>query len=508
MKLAVLLLALALCGAGAARPLRIGSKHFTESLILGELAAQLVESTGEKVERRLGLQGTLFCFESLRSGEIDIYPEYTGTGLVAILKMDVPADPRMVAYTVRAEFRHRWDLVWLAPLGFNNTYALGMRAKDVAAKKLKTISDLAKVAGELKLGCGTEFLARSDGYPGLQARYRLKFKDARAMDPGITYEAVAKGAVDVIDAYATDGRLQKFELATLEDDLGFFPPYDATYLTRRDVLEGRPQLRALLDGLAYRIDDAAMRAMNHEVDALGRTPAEVARSWLAKSGLLTAAPAPATSAELPSRGALGYFSEHRREIAGLAWDHLQLTFLAVFLAGLVGVPLGIGLTRARALAGPILALVSALQTLPSLALLGFLIPVMGIGARPAVLALFLYALLPIVRNTYAGVTGVPPELVEAGRGMGMTARQLLTMVEVPLALPVIVAGLRTATVISVGTATLAALIGGGGLGEPIFRGIALVDGPMILSGAVPATVLALGLDFALGWLARRFEPGR
>lgn len=501
------LLALVLCAPVAARPLRVASKHFTESLILGELAAQLVESTGEKVERRLGLQGTLFCFESLRTGEVDIYPEYTGTGLVAILKMDPPADARMVTYTVRQEFRYRWDLVWLAPLGFNNTYALGMRAKDAAARNIRTISDLARFAGEMKLGCGTEFLARSDGYPGLQARYRLKFKEARAMDPGLTYEAVAKGAVDVIDAYATDGRVQKFDLAVLEDDLAFFPPYDATFLTRRDVVEARPKLRALLDALAYRIDDAAMRAMNHEVDAQGRTPAQVAKSFLERSGLLQSAPAAAAvPVAAPERGVVAYFVEHRKEIAGLAWDHLQLTFLAVLLAACAGVPLGIFLTRVRVLATPVLAFVSALQTLPSLALLGFLIPVLGIGAAPAVLALFLYALLPIVRNTYAGVTGVPGELVEAGRGMGMTPRQLLTMVELPLALPVIMAGLRTATVISVGTATLAALIGGGGLGEPIFRGIALVDGPTILSGAIPATVLALGLDFVLGRLARRFEP--
>ena len=498
----------ATCATAHARPLRIATKHFTESLILGEIAAQLLESTGVAVERRFGLQGTLFCFEALRAGEVDLYPEYTGTGLVAILKSDVPSDPRLVSEDVRQEFLARWNLVWLAPLGFNNTYALGMRASTVIERKLKTISDLVSIAGEMKLGCGTEFLARSDGYPGLQARYRLKFKDARAMDPGLTYEAVAKGAVDVIDAYATDGRINKFGLALLVDDMHFFPPYDAAFLTRREVLEERPALRVVLDELAYRIDDMAMRAMNHEVDALGRSPAEVAAGFLAKSGLLgklARGRAPAAPGGM-GHGTISYFIEHRSEIAGLTWEHLKLTFSAVLLAILVGVPFGIWLSRARAFAPPALAFVSALQTLPSLALLGFLIPVMGIGAKPAVLALFLYALLPIVRNTYTGVTGVPPELVEAGRGMGMTAGQLLRMVELPIALPVIMAGARTATVISVGTATLAALIGAGGLGEPIFRGIALVDGPTILSGAIPATVLALGLDWSLGWVQRRFEP--
>lgn len=506
----LLALLLALCVTPArvdgGRRLRIATKHFTESLILGEIAAQLLESTGQAVERRFGLQGTLFCFEALRAGEVDIYPEYTGTGLVAILKGEVPADARMVVEEVRQEFLARWNLVWLAPLGFNNTYALGMRSRQAQERSLRSISDLVAVAGDMTLGCGTEFLARSDGYPGLQARYQLKFKDARAMDPGLTYEAVSKGAVDVIDAYATDGRIQKFGLAILHDDRRFFPPYDAAFLTRRDVLEARPALRALLGRLAYRIDDSTMRAMNHDVDAMGKSPALVATAFLAASGLMGEVARTAEPAAARGAGVISYFLEHRSEIAALTWEHLQLTFLAVLLAIGVGVPLGIGLTRTPALAGPALAAVSALQTLPSLALLGFLIPLMGIGAKPAVLALFLYALLPIVRNTYTGVTGVAAELKEAGRGMGMTARQLLMMVELPLALPVIMAGARTATVISVGTATLAALIGGGGLGVPIFRGIALVDGPTILSGAVPATVLALGLDFILGWLQKQLEP--
>ena len=489
----------------AERPVRVGSKHFTEQLVLGELAAQLLEASGIAVERRFGLQGTLFCFEALRAGEVDLYPEYTGTGLVAILKDDVPEDARLVTERVRQEFLTRWDLVWLAPLGFNNTYALGMRKNTVAEKHLRTMSDLAKVAPELALGCGTEFLARSDGYPGLQARYKIKFREARAMDPGLTYDAVAKGAVDVIDAYATDGRLDKFDLATLQDDLHFFPPYDAAFLVRRDAFTAHPGLASVLQRLAYRIDDAAMRSMNHEVDALGRTPAQVAKSFLERSGLAGQGARPAAGAVDPvaGGGVVSYFIEHRSEIARHTWVHLQLTFAAVLLALLAGVPLGIRLARSPRAAGPALAVVSALQTLPSLALLGFLIPITGIGARPAVLALFLYALLPIVRNTFTGVSGVPAELRDAGVGMGMTARQLLWMVELPLALPVIIAGARTATVITVGTATLAALIGAGGLGEPIFRGIALVDGPTILSGAIPATVLALGFDWLLGALQRR-----
>jgi len=487
----------------AARPVRIGCKHFTEQLVLGEIAAQLLEASGIPVERRFGLQGTLFCFEALRAGDVDLYPEYTGTGLVAILKDDVPSDARLVAERVRQEFLTRWNLVWLSPLGFNNTYALGMRADFVRDHGIRTITDLVRDAPSLRLGCGTEFLARSDGYPGLQARYKLHFKDTRAMDPGLTYDAVAKGAVDVIDAYATDGRIEKFKLVALVDDQHFFPPYDAAFLARRELFAERPGLAAVLGALAYRIDDATMRAMNYEVDALGHTPAQAAAGFLARSGLVGKAHVAGPAVAAADRGVVSYFIEHRADIARQTWVHLQLTFAAVLLAGLVGVPLGVRLARMPRVAGPALAVVSALQTLPSLALLGFLIPLTGIGTQPAVLALLVYALLPIVRNTYTGVSQVPGELREAGLGMGMTPSQLLWLVELPLALPVIIAGARTATVITVGTATLAALIGAGGLGEPIFRGIALVDGPTILSGAIPATVLALGFDWLLGALQKK-----
>jgi osmoprotectant transport system permease protein len=478
-----------------ARPVRIGTKHFTEQWILGEIVAQLLESEGIVVERRFNLQGTLFCFEALKNGELDIYPEYTGTGLVAILKHEVPGDTRLVAEEVRHEFLARWRLAWLAPLGFNNTYTLTTRRDVVERLKVRTISELARHAPSLVLGCGTEFLARPDGYPGLKGRYGLAFKDARALDPGLTYQAVKESAVDVIDAYATDGRVKAFDLVVLRDDRAFFPPYDACLLVRQDLLERVTGVGAILGRLAYKIDDGAMRAMNHEVDAEGRAPAEVAAAFLGRMGVKGKGLASRAGGRL---GFVDYLVEHRDEVAALTAQHLRLTGMALLLAMLVGMPAGIVLTRWRRLAGPSLYLVSVVQTVPSLALLGFLIPVTGIGTLPAVLALFVYGLLPIVRNTYTGIAGIDPALLEAGRGMGMARGHILLWVELPLALPVVMAGIRTSGVIAVGTTTLAALIGAGGLGEPIFRGIALVDGPLILSGAVPAALLALLIDWLLG----------
>ena len=205
-----------------------------------------------------------------------------------------------------------------------------------------------------------------------------------------------------------------------------------------------------------------------------------------------------------------FLIRNRSEVLQLTFEHLLLVVLATGAAALVGIPVGIMLTRRAALAKPVLAVANVLQTIPSLALFGFLIPILGsygIGRVPAIIALFLYSLLPIIRNTYTGINGVDPAVREAARGMGMTDWQMLTQVELPLAMSVIVAGVRVATVISVGTATIAAAIGAGGLGTYIFRGLRTVDRTLILAGAVPAALMALGADFALGSFERLLSPG-
>jgi len=204
---------------------------------------------------------------------------------------------------------------------------------------------------------------------------------------------------------------------------------------------------------------------------------------------------------------LNIFQTRQQDILVASWEHLQLTFISLLLANLIAIPLGIVLTRNKKWAEPIIGVTAVLQTIPSLALLGFMIPLLGIGSVPAIVALTVYGLLPILRNTYTGITGVNPAAVEAGTGMGMTSMQVLWMVELPMALSVIMAGIRTATVLIVGVATLAALIGAGGLGDLIFRGISMANTPLILAGALPAAALAVILDFSLKYLEDRTRPG-
>ncbi len=203
---------------------------------------------------------------------------------------------------------------------------------------------------------------------------------------------------------------------------------------------------------------------------------------------------------------LTIFQTRYDDILLASWVHLQLTFISLFIANLIAIPLGILLTRHKKWAEPIIGVTAVFQTIPSLALLGFMIPFLGIGTMPAIIALTIYGLLPILRNTYTGIIGVAPAAVEAGVGMGMTSIQVLFMVELPMALSVIMAGIRTATVLIIGVATLAALIGAGGLGDLIFRGIAMANSPLILAGALPAAFLAIVFDFVLKHVEYKVQP--
>lgn len=262
--------------------IRIGSKNFTEQLILGELLAQLIErETDMRVDRRFDLGGTTICHESLVAGGIDLYAEYTGTGLIAVLGTQDAIAAEAVYGLVEREYRERFDLHWLAPLGFNNTYAITVRAAVADENGWERISDLRPVAETLQAGWTSEFSERRDGYPGLRERYGINFGMVRDLDTALMYEAVRRDEVDVICAFATDGRIAAYDLRPLIDDLGFFPPYQAAPVVRGDVLARHPGLRDVLNGLADRLTDSVMRRLNHEVDATGRSPAVVAREFLA-----------------------------------------------------------------------------------------------------------------------------------------------------------------------------------------------------------------------------------
>ncbi len=280
MKRAALLAAVLLAAACRDRgALKVGSKNFTEQVILGEIAAQTLEAEGLRVERKLDLGGTFVCHEALTAGELDLYPEYTGTAFTAILKEKPVSDPARVREAVSREYARRWNLAWLPPLGFENTFALVMRGDAARRLAVSRISDLARHP-ELVPGFGYEFVERADGWTGLAAAYGLAFTARpREMDLGLLYSALDQGRIDVVAGNSTDGLIAAMELAVLEDDRRYFPPYEAAFVARAGVLEDTRARRAL-ERLSGAISADAMRRMNAAVDRDRRAPREVAREFL------------------------------------------------------------------------------------------------------------------------------------------------------------------------------------------------------------------------------------
>ncbi len=497
-------------------PIVVASKSFAESYVLAEVFALVLEDAGHPVDRRLGLGETELVFRALVAGEIDVYPEYTGTGLAAMLGENALGDRTAVLRRVGLEFESRWGLRWLPPLGFENNYAMATRPETADSLGLRGLSDLEASAGGLVGGFSPGFIGRADGLPGLEAR-GIRFGETRALLQAVKYAALTQGEVDLIDAYSTDGAIARYDLVVLRDDLAFFPPYDAAPLAGPGLYAERPAAALALSRLAGWIDEETMRRANERVELDQMAVADAARLLLAESGFLRdAAPAAPGAAPEDARPAAGpwawwirLFERVRHDRASLADQtvrHLLLVLGSLGAAVLFALPAGLALERRRAWAESALRVASLLQTVPGIALLAFMIPLFGIGAAPAVAALFLYSLLPILRNTYTGLVEAAPDAVLAGRALGMTEAQLLTRIRLPLAAPVIMAGIRTAAVINVGTATLAAFVGAGGLGDPIVAGLALRDSAMILSGAAPAAVLALVVDYSIAGAERRVAP--
>lgn len=507
------LLAFVLFGASHAQArddtVTIGSKNFSEQEILGELVAQLIErSTDLRVERRFGLGGTDICHSALMGGQIDIYVEYTGTGLLNVLKREVIANPADAFRVVAGEYRDRYDLEWLPPIGFNNTYAITVREDTAAREGWSAISDLVPRAQELKAGFTAEFMERPDGYPGLRESYGVEFGRTIDLNPGLMYQAAADGQVDVIGAFATDGRIAEFGLKTLDDDRSFFPPYDAAPVVRGQTLRAHPELRDVLAALAGTITDEDMRRMNHAVDVLKREPSDVARVWIAEHVGQQPGDDLAGEAGVQAKGFFGLLYDRRGEVGVKTIEHLVLTILGTLIAVVIGVPMGILVQRWAPARGPVLAFTEVVQTIPSLAMLAFLFAVYGLlGKAPAVTALVLYALLPIVLNTFTGLREVPRQVVEAADGVGMSSWQRLRMVEFPLAAPVIIAGIRAATVLTVGIATLSTYIGAGGLGDFIDRGLSRNDPRLTLLGAVPAAIMAVSFSLLIRLCERLTKRG-
>ena len=478
-------LLLALClGNGpvaAIEPVRVGSKTFTESYLLAEITAQFLESRGIPVERQAGLGGTLIAYEALRKGSIDLYPEYTGTLSQAVLQQ-----PGISRSQLDAALQQQ-GLRLLLPWGFNNSYAMAINGALARSENISRVSDLARYPA-LDFGFSHEFLNRSDGWGALSAAYQLP-QQAVGIEHALAYAAIASGHLDVTDAYSTDGELQVHDLVLLRDDRAFFPGYEAFLLARNDLPVAVAETLQLL---AQRIDAPTMRALNYRVSHSGETPSAVASDFLRDSALANTAPRVA-----PTR---------TERILGNTAVHLKLTGIALLLGCAVAIPLALLLARFQRAARALLYLAGLIQTIPALALLALMIPLVGLGELTAILALFLYSLLPIVRNTLTGLFSVDPLLKQVATGMGLTPTQQLLRVELPLAMPTLLAGIKTAAIISIGTATLAAFVGAGGLGEPIISGLNLNDHGLILEGAIPAALLAIAAELLFELIERATIP--
>jgi len=455
--------------AGAADDtVRVGSKNFTESIILGEILRLDAGRQGLRVEHRRAMGGSAILWQALLEGGIDVYPEYTGT-LRRELLPDLPPDAS--AEQLAAELRRR-GIGISAPLGFDDSYALGVSQELAGRLGLRTLSDL-RTQPQLRFGLSNEFISRGDGWPGLVKAYGYAPDSVKAMDHALAYRALAGGAADVIDLYTTDAEIQSYRIQVLDDDRHYFPSYQAVWLYRLDTAQRQPLLEASLRRLAGSVSLEAMRGMNAAVMLQRRGETEVAAGFLGIQG----------AADEDG----GRWSRLWRRTV----EHLTLVGISLAAALLLGLPIGILAARVRRLGQAMLGITAVLQTIPSLAMFVFLIPLLGIGARPAIAALFFYSLLPIVRNTLTGLDSIAAPLREAAAALGLPYPVQLVRIELPLAARTIIAGVGTAAVIDVGTATLGALIGAGGYGEPILTGIRLGSVPLILEGAVPAALLAL-----------------
>jgi osmoprotectant transport system permease protein len=463
-------------------PIAIGSKKFTESYVLGEIAKRTLNDAGIPAEHRQGMGGTIILWQALRGSQIDAYPEYTGTIAQEILKTD-----RKLSLNEIRDALAEFDVGATEPLGFNNTYALVMRRREAERLGLHTISDL-RNHPELKIGLTHEFLDRQDGWQPLRTRYALPQQNVIGIDHALGYAALKNGSIDVKDAYSTDAKIAEYDLVTLEDDLQFFPRYDALFLYRLSL--PAPTITALhkLEGM---LDETGMIRLNAE--------AERTRNYTRAANLYFQGSTDSTTTA-------GESFWHK--LTRWTLRHLELAGFSLLLAVIVGVPLGIIASRGGPIGQAILGFASVVQTIPSLALLALLVPLpfFGISVRTAIAALFLYGLLPIVRNTASGLQDIPRALRESAIALGLSPMARLWQIHLPMASRSILAGIKTSAVINIGTATLAALIGAGGLGEPILSGLNLNDHATILQGAIPAALLALLVQWGFDLLDRVLIP--
>jgi osmoprotectant transport system permease protein len=466
----------------SATPVVIGSKKFTESYVLGEIARRALNDAGVAAEHRQGMGGTIILWQALQGGQIDAYPEYTGTITQEILK-----DGQQLSFQEIRDALAKLGVAMTEPLGFNNTYALVMRRSQAQRLGIRSIGDLRKHP-EIKIGLTHEFLDRQDGWQPLRERYGLPQQSVIGIDHALGYAALANGSIDVKDAYSTDAKIEQNDLVVLEDDLQFFPKYEAVLLFRSAT---SPDAINALRRLEGTLDETRMTHLNMEAERT-KNYTSAANLYFQDDG--------------KSASFAGESFPHK--LARWTLRHLELAGFSLLLSIIIGIPLGIVASRGGLIGQAILGFASIVQTIPALALLALLVPLpfFGISVRTAIAALFLYGLLPIVRNTASGLQDIPRSLRESAVALGLSPFSRLWQIYLPMASRSILSGIKTSAVINVGTATLAALIGAGGLGEPILSGLNLNDHVTILQGAIPAALLALLVQWFFDVLDRVLIP--
>ncbi len=463
----------------------VGSKKFTESVILGEMAVQLARTVDPRAEHKREIGGTRVLWNALLKGDIDIYPEYTGT-----IKQEILAGQKIKNDEEMRNYLNAKNIGISRQLGFDDTYAIGMKKRLADKLGINTISDLRKHPG-LRYGFSNEFLERKDGWPGLQQAYNLPQENVTGLDHDLAYRGLQEGSIDVVDFYSTDAEIEYYHLKVLKDDLNYFPEYKAVFLYRKEIEKQNPEALSKILKLEGSIPESTMIKLNSEVKMDGMPEAAAAANFISQN--------------------FGIQTKYEQETFWpRLWkntkDHLFLVVISLFAAIITSIPLGVLAFKKKKSSNIILGLVGIIQTIPSLALLVFMIPLLGIGAWPAIFALFLYSLLPIVRNTYTGLDSIPGHIKESAEVLGISSSAILRLVELPMASPSILSGIKTSAVINVGTATLGALIGAGGYGQPILTGIRLDNISLILQGAVPAALLALLVQGFFDLLEKIFVP--
>ncbi|WP_197530620.1 glycine betaine ABC transporter substrate-binding protein [Bythopirellula polymerisocia] len=472
---------------------RVGSKKFTESVILGEMLTQLIRSTGQRASHLSELGGTTLVFDALRRGEIDLYPEYTGT-----LIEEIFSGKNAKTFEDLSVLLEQQGVFVSQPLGFNNSYALAVTRDTAEQYKLTTISDLA-AHDDLRMGFSNEFLDRDDGWKNLRKRYGLPQDEVTGLDHDLAYRQLESGTIEVMDVYTTDARLEGLDLVLLEDNRNYFPRYDAVVLFRSDLAKRFPDVPKQIARLEGMITAEEILDLNAEVETGTVREPQAAADFLREQFSLDVEVAdPSVASQIWQR----------------TLEHCDLVRRSLIPAIFAAIPLGILAAKRPRLGQVILGVVGIVQTIPALALLVLLIaPVaylgldtLGAGSATAIVALFLYSLLPIVRNTATGLTSISPEYAESATALGLSPMFRLLHIELPLASPSILAGIKTAAILNVGFATLGALVGARGYGQPILTGIRLNDMGLIMQGAIPAACMAILLQILFEVGERWFVP--